>query len=100
MSTCLNIIVYLGPFVLRKSFKTVLKLNQYVTELSPFPAGDDKFLLPKSPFTTEIDSLKKKYSDAEEGVGMYHSNLFLRPGEIIVIISLLLILSFSSTFIG
>lgn len=55
MSTCLNIVVYLGPYVLSKSFNTVLKLNQYVTELSPFAAADDKFLLPKSPFTTEAD---------------------------------------------
>ena len=94
MSMCLNIIVHLGPFLLSKSFKAVLKVNQYVTELSPF-AADDKFVLPKSPSTTEADSLKKKCSDSEEGVGMCHHSLFLRPTETIVIIFLLLILSFS-----
>lgn len=100
MSMCLNIIVHLGPFLLGKSFKAVLKVNQYVTELSPF-AADDKFILPKSPSTTEIDSLKKKKrSDSEEGVGVCHCNLFLRPTENIVIIFFLLILSFSCTFIG
>ena len=100
MSMCLNIIVHLGPFLLSKSFKAVLKVNQYVTGLSPF-AADDKFVLPKSPSTTETDSLKKKKrSDSEEGVGMCHHNLFLRPAETIVIILLLFILSFIWTFIG
>lgn len=100
MSMCLNTIVHLGPFLLSKSFMAVLKVNQYVTGLSPFAAADDKFVLPKSPSTTEADSLKKKCSDSEEGVGMCHHSLFLRPTETIVIIFLLLILSFSLTFFG
>lgn len=95
MSTCLNSTVHLGPFLLSKSFKAVLKVNQCVTELSHFAAADDKFVLPKGP-TTETDSLKKKKcSDSEEGVGVCHQNLFLRPTETIVIIFLLLVLSFS-----
>lgn len=49
MSVCLNIIVHLSPFLLSKSLKAILRVNQYVTELTPFAADYEKFVLPESP---------------------------------------------------
>lgn len=71
----LNIIIHVGPLLLSKSFKAVLKVNQCVTGLRRVAADDAKFVLPKSSITTETDSLKKKkFSDSEKGWGMCHHN--------------------------
>lgn len=62
----LNITVHVGPLLLSKSFKAVLKVNQCIPGLTSV-SDDAKIVLPKSSTTTETDSLKrKKFSDSEK----------------------------------
>lgn len=62
MSMFLNITVYLNPFLLKKS----LKVNQNVTELSPFANDYEKFILPQSLLEANPLSKKKCFYSEEE----------------------------------